>query len=179
MGDTGQPEGALNHDRLIDDHAVADADAGGDDLAGFLYRRNRPRQGVMLSHRNLIYNAINAEATFGYGAKPRYLHAAPMFHAADLMNLMPSRLSGHHTFLSAFDPAAALQLLRDEAVNVTIGADHGQHGGQSSRGRPSRSPVRWSTAPRRCRRRCCAKGSRPSRVDLHSSLWDDRTTFAR
>lgn len=124
MGDTGQPEGALNHDRLIDDHApVADADAGGDDLAGIFYTGGTTgrAKGVMLSHRNLVYNAINAEATFGYGAKPRYLHAAPMFHAADLMNLMPVTVKGgHHTFLSAFDPAAVLQLLRDEAVNVTL-----------------------------------------------------------
>ena len=124
MGDGASPDGLLSHDALIAGHdPVDDADAGGDDLAGIFYTGGTTgrAKGVMLSHRNLMFDAINAEATFGYGQTPRYLHAAPMFHAADLMNLLPVTVKGGlHTFLGAFDPAATLNLIRDEAINIAL-----------------------------------------------------------
>ena len=37
----------------------------------------------MLSHRNIVANALNTAPALGGDEETVYLHAAPMFHAAD------------------------------------------------------------------------------------------------
>ena len=88
VGDGPAPEGALSYEELIaGSEPVEDVRRGGDALAGLFYTggtTGHPK-GVMLSHANLMTSALGLMATgylFGLGA--RYLHAAPMFHLADL-----------------------------------------------------------------------------------------------
>lgn len=117
-------DGVLGHDDLIDNHApIADAGCRDEDLAGIFYTGGTTgrSKGVMLSHRNLLFNGLNSEASIGYGPVPRYLHAAPMFHMADLLNILAVTVkAGQHSFQASFDPAETLRIMTAEKVTLTL-----------------------------------------------------------
>ncbi|MGE3296984.1 MAG: long-chain fatty acid--CoA ligase [Porticoccaceae bacterium] len=57
---------------------------GYEDMAGIFYTSGttgRPK-GVMLSHRNLLWNAMSGIINYGLSEETVYLHATPLFHAA-------------------------------------------------------------------------------------------------
>ncbi|MFZ5653140.1 MAG: class I adenylate-forming enzyme family protein [Pseudomonadota bacterium] len=63
---------------------LADQLRGYEDLAGIFYTSGttgRPK-GVMLSHRNLLWNAMSGIINYRLGEETVYLHATPLFHAA-------------------------------------------------------------------------------------------------
>jgi acyl-CoA synthetase (AMP-forming)/AMP-acid ligase II len=67
-------------------------------------------KGVMLSHANLITSALSTQATFSFVVPGGWtLHAAPMFHLADLVSFVAqSVVGGTHVILPGFDPPAVL-----------------------------------------------------------------------
>ena len=112
-GDGPTPEGALSYEELVAGHEpIEDARRGGDQLAGLFYTggtTGHPK-GVMLSHANLMISAFGILATgrlFGPGT--RCLHAAPMFHLADLASWnATTAMGGTHVIIPAFDPVAVM-----------------------------------------------------------------------
>ena len=78
---------------------VDDARRGGDDLAAVFYTGGTTgrSKGVMLSHLNLLTSALGALASEHFLSRGgAYLHAAPMFHLADLAALdLPARPRRH------------------------------------------------------------------------------------
>ncbi len=123
-GDGPTPEGALDYERLIADHApVEDARRSGEALAGIFYTggtTGHPK-GVMLSHANLIVSAMAAAASGLVEADARTLHAAPMFHLADLFTvLIRNILGGTHVIVPFFDPAAVAQAIEKHQVTDTL-----------------------------------------------------------
>ena len=124
VDDGPMADGVLGHDDLIAAHqAIADAGCKDDDLAGIFYTGGTTgrSKGVMLSHRNLLFNGLNSEASIGYGRAPRYLHAAPMFHMADLLNILAVTVkAGQHSFIASFDPAETLNVMTTEKVTLTL-----------------------------------------------------------
>ena len=70
-------------------HRVGRADrvgrSGAGDLYGIFYTggTTAASKGVMLSHGNIVANAMNMLAEVPFNAGTVYLHAAPMFHLAD------------------------------------------------------------------------------------------------
>ena len=60
------------------------ADVNEEDLAGLFYTGGTTgkSKGVMLSHRNIVSNALHSQFTMPLVGHDRYLLAAPMFHAA-------------------------------------------------------------------------------------------------
>ncbi len=121
------PEDMLNYEKLIYRGAQietsADEEMQDDDLAGLFYTggtTGRPK-GVMLSHKNLISNAIHVAIAAGYTERDIYLHAAPMFHVGDNGSTFAMSMIGAcHTFLPAFNPIQMMQLVQDEKVTVTF-----------------------------------------------------------
>lgn len=98
---------------------VADVGAGGDTLFGIFYTggtTGRPK-GVMLTHANLCSSAL---ALMADGALPEGtvgLHAAPMFHLADMMLTTCLLLrGGTHVMLPAFRPDAVLDLIEHHQI---------------------------------------------------------------
>ena len=84
-----EPELAENFVVMLAEAGPApDAGAGGDDLAALFYTGGTTgrSKGVMLSHRNIVANALNTAQAFGGDEDSVYVHAAPMFHAASRMN---------------------------------------------------------------------------------------------
>jgi len=82
------PPSTLDYESLIGrSEPIEDARRGGDQLFGVFYTGGTTgrAKGVMLSHRGLLTAALGAQATGGFiSAGGVVLHAAPMFHLADL-----------------------------------------------------------------------------------------------
>jgi acyl-CoA synthetase (AMP-forming)/AMP-acid ligase II len=124
-GDGPVPDGALGYEDLIAAaEPVEDRCRGGDELAGLFYTGGTTGfpKGVMLSHANLGISWLGSAAS-GYMARPgsRTLHAAPMFHLADLTVWGITLLvGGSHVILPAFDPAAVLSAIETEQVTDAL-----------------------------------------------------------
>nr|MBA2522198.1 AMP-binding protein [Solirubrobacterales bacterium] len=73
----------------------------------------------VLSHRNLVANAKHSLIALGYTGEHRYLHAAPMFHAADgLSNYALTWVGGCHVIIPAFAP---------DMWSATVESEHVTH----------------------------------------------------
>lgn len=119
-GDGPTPDGMLSYEALISEtEPIPDAHRRGDSLAGIFYTGGTTGfpKGVMLSHRNIFASALGNTALGAVTPNGRILHAAPMFHLADLASLVGmSLLSGSHVFIPMFDPVATLATIDDHAV---------------------------------------------------------------
>jgi long-chain acyl-CoA synthetase len=99
---------------------VSDAMAGRDDLAGIFYTGGTTgrSKGVMLSHGNLMANALQCLAEGLSSRDAIYLHAAPMFHLANGSAMYSTLLNaGTNAIIKAFSPEAVAQAI--ERFRVT------------------------------------------------------------
>jgi acyl-CoA synthetase (AMP-forming)/AMP-acid ligase II len=120
-GDGPPPDGMLSHDGLIAGaDPVADPRRGGDELAGLFYTGGTTGfpKGVMLSHANLLTSALGCATSGVFTPGGVYLHAAPMFHLADLAAWGVHLLGGGtHVMIPMFEPRAVMAAI--EAHRVT------------------------------------------------------------
>ena len=119
------PDGALALEQIVADAApVPDARRGGGDLAGIFYTGGTTGfpKGVMLSHRAIVSSALGSLAS-GQFLRPggRFLHAAPMFHLADLAAWAAQTLiGGAHIIVPAFEPVAVMRAIAAEKVTSVL-----------------------------------------------------------
>jgi long-chain acyl-CoA synthetase len=94
-----------------------------DGVAGLFYTGGTTgaAKGVMLTHRNLIANALHFQASVPFRLETRWLVAAPLFHAAGSVAVLATVWhAGCHVVLPAFDPGTALDLIEAEGVTATL-----------------------------------------------------------
>jgi long-chain acyl-CoA synthetase len=125
IGDGPTPEGMHSYEALIAaNDPIADELLNGDDLAGIFYTSGSTGQakGVMLSHDNFVSNAMNGIVMIGYDISTVFLHAAPMFHLADLLSVYAVALvAGTQVFIPRFDVEDCLATMaREKVTNVTL-----------------------------------------------------------
>jgi long-chain acyl-CoA synthetase len=124
MGDGELPDGCVAFEDLVANHdPVAPSERGGDDMAGLFYTGGTTgkSKGVMLSHRNLSYNVLQALPYFTVSADDVLLHAAPMFHLADgFFCIMAATLGCSNVVVPAFEPTLVLKTLQDEEISVAL-----------------------------------------------------------
>ena len=119
--DTGEYESLLAG-ASIDENPV-DCDVTPDTLAGLFYTGGTTgaSKGVMLSHANLMANAVQVQMAQPLLEDDRYLTIAPMFHAAGVYAALALPLVGAaNVIMGGFDPAASLDVLVDEGITCMI-----------------------------------------------------------
>jgi acyl-CoA synthetase (AMP-forming)/AMP-acid ligase II len=124
-GDGPCPEGLAAYEPLLEAaDPVPDAARHGDDLAGLFYTGGTTGfpKGVMLSHANLMISALGTQATYPFVVPGgRLLHAAPMFHLADLAAwTAQSMVGGTHVIVPMFDPVAVLTAIEEHRVTNAL-----------------------------------------------------------
>lgn len=116
-GDGETPEGMHNYEDILNAAApVPDAGRAGDDLAGIFYTGGTTGfpKGVMLSHTNFYVGAVSNAQELELRDGAVYLHAAPMFHIADLLWFMAVTLvAGTHAAIPMFTPEATLAAIEE------------------------------------------------------------------
>ena len=88
---------------------IASAEPSAGDLYGIFYTggTTAASKGVMLTHGNIVANAMNMLTEVPFNADTVYMHAAPMFHLADCSATFSLTMAGGtHTFVARFDPVA-------------------------------------------------------------------------
>ncbi|MGO3934987.1 acyl-CoA synthetase [Rhodopseudomonas pseudopalustris] len=118
------PAGMQGYEDLIASSApIPDAMRKGDDLAGIFYTGGTTgrSKGVMLSHTNLMANALNALGEGLFPGTSIYLHAAPMFHLANGAAMYSLLLSGgSNVMVPAFTPEGVMATIQNERVTDVL-----------------------------------------------------------
>ena len=124
MGEGALPEGYLAYEEMLSAHAPgAPSRRAGDDMAGLFYTGGTTgkSKGVMLSHRNLTYNVLQARPFLPVTSDDVFLHAAPMFHLADGFFLMLGTTMGcTQVIVPGFEPGLVLKTLQDEQIKTAL-----------------------------------------------------------
>lgn len=119
-GDGAPPAGMAAFEALAQGDPIASSERCGDDIAGLFYTGGTTgkSKGVMLTHANLIHNAMLLASHFPDTVDATYLHAAPMFHIADGAGTFLYTLSGGtHAFIPAFDPVRTLEAIENLRIS--------------------------------------------------------------
>ncbi|UYN93091.1 MAG: long-chain fatty acid--CoA ligase [Enhydrobacter sp.] len=119
LDDIASPDGILHYEDLAAHDPVEDVEAANDDLAGLFYTGGTTgrSKGVMLTHTNLVVNALNAVAGIGFDTDTTYIHSGPMFHLADGASTFGVTMAGgRHAFVPRFDPVEVLRTIEAEKV---------------------------------------------------------------
>jgi acyl-CoA synthetase (AMP-forming)/AMP-acid ligase II len=104
------------------DAEVAFEEPDEDGLVGLFYTSGTTGgpKGVMLTHRNLWSNAVHTMMATGM-RQGVWLHAAPMFHAADFWAVyVTAALGGENVYLPGFDPESFLRVVERQRVTETV-----------------------------------------------------------
>jgi len=124
-GDGETPDGVLDYEDLIRfADPVEDAGRGGADLYGVLYTGGTTGtpKGVLVSHRGVLTSAVGTLVTTEAITRGgMLLHAAPMFHVADLTMWTIGMLTGStHVIVPSFSPAAVTEAITTHGITDTL-----------------------------------------------------------
>jgi len=118
------PAGLLDYETLLAEAApVPWANRRGDDVAGIFYTGGTTgrAKGVMLTHDNLIANAMNGAISNKATQDDVYLHSAPMFHLADISSTFGLTMVGaQHAFIPFFEPEAMMRAIEQYRVTIAL-----------------------------------------------------------
>ncbi|MAI64630.1 MAG: fatty-acid--CoA ligase [Alteromonas sp.] len=125
IGENSAPEGTLDYEEFIANATpMQPVKCDYDDLVGIFYTGGTTGfpKGVMLSHKNLWTSSVCLISAMKINTEgERYLHAAPMFHLADIGIGYGTVISGlTQVFIPAFTPKAVIETIQAKQVNHVL-----------------------------------------------------------
>jgi long-chain acyl-CoA synthetase len=118
------PPGLVDYEAMLASAQPFEGSIGADnDLAGIFYTGGTTgrSKGVMLSHNNIMSNALNIFPSTLADEDTRFVHAAPMFHAADnAMTFLVTGFRGTHYFLPRYEPVALMKLIEEYRITLLL-----------------------------------------------------------
>jgi acyl-CoA synthetase (AMP-forming)/AMP-acid ligase II len=124
IGETACPPGLADYETLLAEAQPFAPSIGADnDLAGIFYTGGTTgrSKGVMLSHNNIMSNALNIFPSTLANEDTRYVHAAPMFHLADnAMTYLVTGFCGTHYFMPRYEPLALMQTIEQHRITLLL-----------------------------------------------------------
>lgn len=122
--DDAGPAEAEDYEKLIAGSTpIADAMAGREELAGIFYTGGTTgrSKGVMLSHANIVSNALHMLSEGLLPDGTIYLNAAPMFHLANGAGMFASLIGGgSNVIVRMFNPELVMAAIEKEKVTATL-----------------------------------------------------------
>lgn len=124
VGEGEAPAGLLDYNTLLREATPAeDARRGGDDLAGVFYTGGTTGfpKGVMLSHTNLLSNALGYLVELPYGEDEVVLSVAPIFHQAGMCIVIRALLRGCRiVVVEGFEPVTVMRAIEQHRATFTL-----------------------------------------------------------
>jgi long-chain acyl-CoA synthetase len=124
IGEGATPPGLTDYETLLASAQPFKDSIGADhDMAGIFYTGGTTgrSKGVMLSHNNIMSNALNIFPSTLANEDTRYVHAAPMFHLADnAMTYLVTGFCGTHYFLPRYEPVALMQAIEQYRITLLL-----------------------------------------------------------
>jgi long-chain acyl-CoA synthetase len=124
IGEGQAPAGLLDYETLLTGaRPFAGSIGEGNELAGIFYTGGTTgrSKGVMLSHNNIMSNALNIYPGTQANEDTRYAHAAPMFHLADnAMTYLVTGFGGMHFFLPRYDPVGLMKVIAQHRITLLL-----------------------------------------------------------
>ena len=117
--DTGEYDELMDAAEPIDPDPTVEPST----IAGLFYTGGTTGQskGVILTHGNLMANAVHAQLAQPFARDDRYLTVAPMFHAAGIYEALALPLVGAtNVIMPGFDPGASLDMIAEERITCLI-----------------------------------------------------------
>jgi long-chain acyl-CoA synthetase len=122
--DGAVPAGMEGYEALLArSEPIPDAMRESADLAGIFYTGGTTgrSKGVMLSHGNLMANALNALGEGLFAGTATYIHAAPMFHLANGAAMYSLLLSGgSNVIIQSFTPEGKMAAVQNNRVTDVL-----------------------------------------------------------
>ncbi len=100
--------------------APADPAPGDDAMLIYTGGTTGRSKGVRITHENIVSNGVAFGLAIGARREQTYLHAAPMFHSADLLSMGWFLQGAAQCFLPAFSPPAFLEAIERFRVGAVV-----------------------------------------------------------
>jgi long-chain acyl-CoA synthetase len=122
IGDSAGPSLGAYEDMIARAAPPPPADPAPDDDAMLIYTGGTTgrSKGVRLTHANIMANGVAFGLALGARRDQTFLHAAPMFHSADLLAMGWFLQGAAQCFLPAFSPASFLDAIQQFRVGAVV-----------------------------------------------------------
>lgn len=101
-------------------HTPADVSENDDALLLYTGGTTGRSKGVRLTHRNLAGNAVQISTYMQPNSGDRYLHVAPMFHAADLVANAFTLMGAAHHYIAKPSGRSILEVIQKHRITATM-----------------------------------------------------------